>query len=127
MLRLRLQRRGKRNYATYRVVVADQRAPVKGRFVADVGYYNPHTNKFQVKAEQITDWLAKGVQPTPTIHNLLITHNIIKGEKVSAWRPKVKKKEAGEEKDKPDTPKVSAETKSDSGSKDATKEKSDSK
>lgn len=98
MLRLRLQRRGKKNYATYRVVVADQRAPIKGKFVADVGYYNPHTSEFKVETAEIEKWLSNGVQASPTVHNLLIENKIIKGDKVTSWRPKVKQKEAGTEK-----------------------------
>lgn len=88
MLRIRLQRRGKRNYATFRVVVADQHAPVKGRTVADLGYYNPHSDVFQVNQEKATFWLGRGAQPSPTVHNLMVTHGIIKAEKVTAWRPK---------------------------------------
>ena len=91
MLRMRLQRRGKRNYATYRVVVAEQRAPVKGKFIADLGHYNPHTDVFSVEAEAVTDWLTQGVQPSPTVHNLLVTHGVLKAKKVRSWRPKVKK------------------------------------
>ncbi len=90
MLKIRLQRRGKRSYATYRVVVAEDGAPVQGRFIADVGHYNPHTNEFSVQSESIQQWLAKGAQASPTVHNLLITHNIIKGEKVTSWRPKTR-------------------------------------
>lgn len=91
MLRMRLQRRGKRNYATYRVVVAEQRAPVKGRFIADVGHYNPHTDAFTVESEAVAGWLARGVQPSPTVHNLLVTHGLLKEKKVRSWRPKSKK------------------------------------
>ena len=99
MLRLRLQRRGKRNYATYRVVVADQRAPIKGKFVADVGWYNPHSDEFEVNADDVKEWMSKGVQPTPTVQNLLIEKKVIKGDKATSWRPKVKKGgEEGEEK-----------------------------
>lgn len=90
MLRLRLQRRGKRNYATYRVVVAEQHAPVKGRFVADVGHYNPHTNEFTVDVAAIKQWLSQGVQPSATVHNLLVTHKVITSDKVTSWRPKKK-------------------------------------
>lgn len=96
MLKMRLQRRGKKNYATYRVVVADSRAPIKGKFVADVGHYNPHTNAFVVDKEAVTEWLAKGVQATPTVHNQLIEHKVIKGEKVLAWKPKKKEGEEAE-------------------------------
>lgn len=91
MLRLRLQRRGKTNYATYRVVVAEQHAPVKGRFIHDVGYYNPHRDDFKVEAQAIREWLQKGVKPSTTVHNLLVTHGVIKAGKVKSWRPKIKK------------------------------------
>lgn len=107
MLRLRLQRRGKRNYATYRVVVAEQRAPIKGRFIADVGHYNPHTNDFKIDSAAVEDWLTKGVKPSPTVHNLLITHKIIKGEKVTSWRPKKKDAPAVEPKKASVTPAAS--------------------
>lgn len=93
MLRLRLQRRGKKNYATYRVVVADKRAPVKGRSVADLGSYNPHTDAFNVDGDKVATWLGNGAQPSATVHNLLVTHGVIKADKVTSWRPKVKKEE----------------------------------
>src|SRR3989344_5908803 len=90
MLRLRLQRRGKKNYATYRIVVAERGAPVKGRTVADVGHYNPHTNAFVVEKDKVAGWIKKGVSASPTVHNLLIEHKIISGEKVTSWKPKKK-------------------------------------
>lgn len=90
MLKIRLQRRGKTNYATYRVVVAEAAAPIKGRFIDDVGHYNPHRNEFVVEKEKVTDWISKGAQPSPTVHNLLVEHKLIKGSKVTAWKPKKK-------------------------------------
>jgi small subunit ribosomal protein S16 len=98
MLKLRLQRRGKKNYSTYRVVVAEQSAPIKGKFIADVGHYNPHKNEFNVDNEQVTRWLSNGVQPSNTVHNLLINFGIIKGDKKVIWQPgKKKKSELGQE------------------------------
>lgn len=94
MLRIRLQRRGKSGYAAYRVVVAERGAPVKGRFVADLGPYNPHTDAFIVDKEKALEWINKGAQPTPTVHNLMVEHKIIKGKKVTSWRPKKKEGEA---------------------------------
>lgn len=88
MLRIRLQRRGKKNFATYRVVVAEQSAPVKGKFVADLGWYNPHTNEFKVESEKLTAWLDRGAKPSDTIHNLLVTHGLLKANKVIIWRAK---------------------------------------
>ncbi len=97
MLRVRLQRRGKKNYTTYRIVVADQHAPIKGRFIADLGYYNPHTDEFKINSEDAKKWIGNGAKPTNTVHNLLITHKIIEGEKVISWRPKKKKTEEKKE------------------------------
>lgn len=93
MLKMRLQRRGKKNYATYRVVVAQASAPVKGRFIEDLGHYDAHTDEFSVSKEKVTEWLGKGVQPSPTVHNLLVTHKLIKAEKVQAWKPRKKEGE----------------------------------
>jgi len=105
MLRIRLQRRGKRNYATYRVVVADRHAPIKGKFVADVGFYNPHTDKFEVDAEKVQTWISNGAKPTATVNNLLVEKKVIKGKKVTSWKPKkAKQKEesqSAEEEKKP--------------------------
>ena len=101
MLRMRLQRRGKKNYATYRVVVAERGAPVKGRSVADLGHYNPHTNVFSVAQDKVEGWLKQGVQPSPTVHNLLVEHGVIKAAKVTSWKPKKKAGEQGTPGEKP--------------------------
>ena len=94
MLRIRLQRRGKRGYATYRVVVADGHAPIKGRFIEDIGSFNPHTGLFNVDADAVKTWMSKGVQPSDTVYNLLITNKIISGDKRALWTPKAEVKEA---------------------------------
>lgn len=102
MLKMRLQRRGKKNHATYRVVVAEHTAPIKGRFIDDLGFYNPHEKKFEVDAEKVNAWFEKGAQASPTVHNLLINNKVIKGDKKVSWRPK--KKEGGEEEAAPAEP-----------------------
>jgi len=96
MLRIRLQRRGKKNYATYRVVVAEKRDPIKGKFLADLGFYNPHTNILEVKKDDVLSWLGRGAKPSNTLHNLFVNNGVIKGAKVRSWTPK-KKKSEGEE------------------------------
>src|SRR5690348_9433332 len=93
MLKIRLQRRGKKNHATFREVVAQQHAPIKGRFIADLGAYNPHTDEFTVDTDKTKDWITKGAQPSDTVHNLLITKGIIKGEKKTIWRAPQKTEE----------------------------------
>jgi small subunit ribosomal protein S16 len=114
---MRLQRRGKTGYATFRVVVAEQRAPIKGRSVADLGSYNPHTNAFAVNKEQVELWLGKGVQPSATVHNLLVTHGLLKADKVTSWKPK--KRENDQSVDEAKTP---AAAESEGQAKPATKE-----
>lgn len=66
-------RTGKRKQPAYRVVVADQRSPRDGRFVEEVGTYNPLTNPSQITidAEKALGWLAKGAQPSDGARALL--------------------------------------------------------
>jgi len=79
--------------------VADQHAPIKGKFVADVGHYNPHSSEFSINEDEVTTWLAKGAQPTATVHNLMVTKGFLKEDKVTSWSPK--KKPATDESDEP--------------------------
>lgn len=74
-------------------MVADAHAPIKGRFIADVGHYNPHTKDFSVDKDIVTEWIKKGAKPTATVHNLLIERKYIEGEKLKSWRPKKKEEE----------------------------------
>ncbi|HYT70256.1 MAG TPA: 30S ribosomal protein S16 [Gemmatimonadales bacterium] len=71
--RIRLRRVGRKGQSHFRIVVADQRAPRDGRFVATLGHYNPRTNPADIKvdAEQALAWLAKGALPTDTVRSLL--------------------------------------------------------
>jgi small subunit ribosomal protein S16 len=64
---------GRRGQSYFRIVVADQRAPRDGRFVATIGHYNPRTNPAEIKvnADQAQAWLAKGATPTDTVRSLL--------------------------------------------------------
>ncbi len=71
--RIRLRRVGRKGQAYFRIVIADQRSPRDGRFVATIGHYNPRTNPadLKVNAEQALAWLAKGATPTDTVRSLL--------------------------------------------------------
>jgi small subunit ribosomal protein S16 len=64
---------GRRGQSYFRIVVADQRSPRDGRFVATIGHYNPRTNPAEIKvnADQAQAWLAKGATPTDTVRSLL--------------------------------------------------------
>jgi len=72
MLAIRLQRLGRKGYATYRLAVQEsQRHPSSGRVVAYVGSYNPHTKDATVKVEEAQKFLDNGAQPTPRVVKLL--------------------------------------------------------
>ncbi len=79
MVKMRLRRMGAKKAPFYRVVVADSRYPRDGRFIEEIGYYNPQTEPAEVKidADKAKDWLAKGAQPTETVRNLLKKSGIV--------------------------------------------------
>ena len=80
MVKIRLRRMGAKKAPFYRVIVADARSPRDGRFIEEIGYYNPMTNPAEIKidAEKATAWLKNGAQPTETVKSLLKKSEIIK-------------------------------------------------
>ena len=79
-VKMRLRRMGMKKAPFYRVIVADSRSPRDGRFIEEIGYYNPLTNPVDIKidAEKATKWLGNGAQPTETVRTLLKKTEIIK-------------------------------------------------
>ena len=79
-VKMRLRRMGAKKAPFYRVIVADSRSPRDGRFIEEVGYYNPMTNPADIKidAEKAQKWLATGAQPTDTVRALLKKTEILK-------------------------------------------------
>ncbi len=71
MVKLRLKRMGNKFNAFYRVVAADARSPRDGRFIEELGYFNPLSNELKLNKELIIKWLDDGAQPTETVKNLL--------------------------------------------------------
>ena len=78
-VKIRLRRMGAKKAPFYRIVVADSRFPRDGRFIEEIGYYNPMTNPADVKvdADKAKDWIAKGAQPTDTVKALLKKNNVL--------------------------------------------------
>lgn len=72
-VKIRMRRMGSKRKPFYRIVVADSRMPRDGRFIEEVGYYNPLTNPDEVNLEEdkIFEWLEKGAQPSDTVRSLL--------------------------------------------------------
>ena len=71
MLRMRLQRVGRKHEPYYRVVVARKQAPVKGKFVTSIGSYNPAKALATIDEKRVIDWLNKGVTPSNRVARLL--------------------------------------------------------
>ncbi len=70
--KIRLKRIGAKKNPYYRVVVADSRSPRDGRFIEEIGYYQPVANPevIKINEERALDWLAKGAQPSDTVRSL---------------------------------------------------------
>ena len=73
MVKIRLKRMGMKKKPFYRVVVADERATRDGRFIDEIGYYNPVSNPVELKIdnEKAQQWIKNGAQPTDTVRGLL--------------------------------------------------------
>ena len=78
-VKIRLTRMGQKKAPFYRVVVADSRYPRDGRFIEEIGYYNPITEPAEIKidADTAKKWIANGAQPTDTVKSLLKKSNIV--------------------------------------------------
>ena len=72
-VKIRLRRMGAKKAPFYRIVVADSRSPRDGRFIEEIGYYNPCTEPSEIKVdvEKAEKWLKNGAQPTETVKVLL--------------------------------------------------------
>lgn len=72
MLKIKLQRVGKKNQPSYRIVIAEARSKLSGKYVDLLGTYDPKTNpsSFKIDKEKYKSWLKKGAQPTKTIRLL---------------------------------------------------------
>jgi len=82
MLKMRLQRTGRKNNPSYRVVVTDSRnALSRGRSVDLIGSYDPKMGRVQIDKDKATHWLSHGVQPSDTVYNMLIAQGIVEGRK----------------------------------------------
>jgi small subunit ribosomal protein S16 len=101
MLKIRLTRRGKKNNAFFRIVVAEHTAPIKGGFLEVLGFLNPHTKEKDFKTDRIEYWIGKGAQCSDTVHNLLVSNSVIKGPKRAVKLKKKPVEEAKPEETKP--------------------------
>src|SRR5690554_1133877 len=77
--KLRLQRRGRKNYPFYQIIVADSRAPRDGKYIERIGSYNPNTNPATITLDfdRALYWLQTGAQPTDTVRNILSNEGVL--------------------------------------------------
>ena len=77
--KIRLKRMGAKKAPFYRIVVADSRYPRNGRFIEEIGYYDPAKTPVtvQIDAEKAKKWMSNGAQPTDTVPSLLQANNIL--------------------------------------------------
>ena len=78
-VKIRLKRMGSNKKPFYRIVVADSRSPRDGKFIEEIGYYNPVSQPKQVKIndEKAVKWLSNGAQPTDTVKPLLVNNGVM--------------------------------------------------
>jgi len=105
MLSVRLQRVGRKNDPSFRMVIIDSKRSVKSaNYIEMVGSYNPRQKTVDVKADRVKHWIAQGAKPTDTVHNILISQKVIEGKKVNPLGKKTpvvkeKKEDKAETKD----------------------------
>lgn len=97
MLKIRLQRIGRKNDPSFRAVLTDSKNSTKsGKFLEILGTYDPKGGTTSFKGERIKYWVSKGAKPSDTMHNFMVSEKIIEGKKInvlSKKKPTVKKKE----------------------------------
>lgn len=78
MLKIKLQRRGRKNVPIYRIIVQEARTSVRGRFIDDLGFFDPKKEKISIDPEKASEWIKKGAKPTETARYVLFKSGVIK-------------------------------------------------
>jgi small subunit ribosomal protein S16 len=111
MLKIRLKRVGRKNDPSYRVVVVPSTTgPKSGNVIEVVGNYDPRRDIKEVNAERVKHWMGQGAQVSDTVHNILVSKQVIEGKKRNALPKKTPiKKEVVEEEPKAEAPAAAVE------------------
>ncbi len=84
MITIRLQRRGRKNDPSFRVIVVDsKKKPKTGNYLEMVGSYDPRVDRVELKGERIAAWMKNGATVSGTVHNLLVSSKIIDAKKIN--------------------------------------------
>src|SRR3989344_7277751 len=90
MLKIRMQRTGRRNDPTYSIIGTESaRGPKTGKYIEKLGFYEAKIGRKSINAERVKYWMSKGAQVSDTVHNFLIDGKIIEGKKINALPKKV--------------------------------------
>jgi len=90
MLTIRFQRTGRKNDASFRIVVSEKaRHPLAGNPLEVVGSHNPKTKQTVIDADKVKHWISKGAQASGTVNNLLVSKGVIQGKKENVRNTKV--------------------------------------
>ena len=84
-VKIRLKRMGAKKKPFYRIVVADSRCPRDGKFIEEIGYYNPLVEEKTVKvdSEKVQQWIKNGAKPTDTVDRLFKNNGVYEAKSVS--------------------------------------------
>ena len=107
MLKIRMQRTGRINSPSFRIIITEHtEGPKTGNFVEKLGTYNPKTKERNLNVERIKYWLSVGAKASGTMHNMLISAGIISGKKINVLPKKTvpKKEEAAAPEAKAEAP-----------------------
>ncbi len=88
MLAIKLKRIGKKHQPSFRIIVAEKRSKINGRFVEDLGWFNPFTDKSKINAERVDYWVKNGAQPTHSVLTLFKKYAIMKVRKQKVEKKK---------------------------------------
>lgn len=93
MVKLRLKRIGRKDAPHYRIVATDSRSPRDGRFIEELGWFNPKskTELYKINVDGIKKWLGNGAQPSDTVKGILIKEGILERDKGAPCDRKKKK------------------------------------
>lgn len=94
MLAIKFRRIGKKNQPSYRIIVSEKKSKVLGKFVEDLGWYDPKSKKFNINKERAQYRIKTGCQPTNTVHNFLVKTGVVKGPKRPIHKVSKKQEEA---------------------------------
>ena len=93
MLKIRLQRIGKKKQAHFRIAVMEHTKKPQGKYLELLGTYDPHAKTFVVNRERVEQLMKNGAQISPTVNNLMVNHKVWDRPKMESWKPKKKKEE----------------------------------